>query len=123
MTPASSISLSGWIISNALLSIENGGLCFGTLTFTCSGPVPVLPTTTDPVTGASPMVWKLRLRGDTVICPGPGVAVAVAVAVGVAVAVAVGLAVAVAVGVAVDVAVAVGVAVLVTVAVPVAVAV
>jgi hypothetical protein len=112
---------------NAALSIEKSGLCFGPFTFTCNGPVPVLPTTTCPITAASPVVARLRLCGDTVICPGPGVGVAVGVAVAVADAVAVGVTVLVAVGVALLVAVAdadaAGVAVLVAVAVADAVAV
>jgi hypothetical protein len=52
---------------NALLSIENGGLCFGPLIVTCSGPVPVLPTTTLPSTDVLGAVLRVSDFGETVM--------------------------------------------------------
>jgi hypothetical protein len=76
---------------------------------------------TSPLTGASPVVLRESVFGDTLILPPPGVGVDVGVAVLVGVAVAVAVRVAVGVAVAVDVAVLVGVEV--AVALPDAVAV
>ena len=91
---------------NALSMVEKV-LRFGSVivTVTFNGPVPVLPTTTEPSTGTLSEVFSLRRRGDTMMRPCPGVAVAVGVWVIVAVGDRVAVAVAVAVGVRVVVAV------------------
>ena len=97
------------------LTSVNGRLCFGAVTLTFSGPVPVLVIVMLADAVAAGDALKLSVFGVTEMRPPPGVGTAVGVAVRVAVAVA---PVEVAVGVAVAVWVAVGVAVLV--AVPVA---
>ena len=100
----------GIVSAPPLLTIENGGSCFGAPTLTCKSPVPLLRIVKLAVAVEFGAALKCNVRRDTSILPA-GVDVGVGVAVRVAVAVAVGVAVPVAVAVAVIVGVAVAVAV------------